>query len=66
MWKDELPTKRDLQTAARAKKTKSSFPVDQRTKPSKRPTPPARAIPVTNIREETAANLPPDSRRDPD
>jgi hypothetical protein len=66
MWQDERPTKRDLQTASRAKKTKSSFPVEQRTKPSKRPAPVARAIPATNIREETAANLPPDSRRDPD
>lgn len=66
MWKEERPTKRDLQAAPRAKKTKSSFPAEQRTKPSRRPTPPTRAIPVTNIREETAPNLPPDSRRDPD
>jgi hypothetical protein len=63
MWQDERPTKRDLQAAPRARKRKSSFPAEPLTKPTKRP---ARAIPITNIREETAPNLPPDSRRDPD
>jgi|HubBroStandDraft_6_1064221.scaffolds.fasta_scaffold48679_5 hypothetical protein len=63
MWKDERPTKRDLQAAPRARKSKSSFPAEARTKPTKRP---VQLIPIRNIREETAANLPPDSRRDPD
>jgi hypothetical protein len=60
MWGGESPTKRDLKAAPRRK---SSFPAEAKTEPVVRR---RRSALPTVIREETAENLPPDWRRDPE